>query len=229
MNARQGKIARLPEAIRAELNQRILDNQPGRVILKWLNELPDLGDDFNDTNLSNWRTGGYLDWLNRRERILRTKEMASYSVKLAESCGGKLSEGAAAILSGRILEMVETLDSLIEVGRDSVEPSKTDTKQIASAAEALAGLAESLSSLRTGDQNNVRLRQNDEKLELLKQKLAQAQETIELAKKQFMRQYARDFEKWFNDNRVKGILATTESTDAKTEKLGQIIFGEDWK
>jgi hypothetical protein len=229
MSARQGKIARLPEAVRAELNQRILDGQSGKTILCWLNELPDAGDDFNDTNLTNWRKGGYQDWLNRRDRIARTKEMAAYSVKLAASAGGNLSEGAAAILSGKVLELVEMLDGLVESAEAEEGAEAKTPEQIAATAAALKDLTESLATLRTGDQNNVRLQQNNAKLDLDKQKLAQAQESIDLAKKQFMRQYARDFGKWAEDQRVRGILAGADSTDAKTEKLGQIIFGEDWK
>src|SRR2546429_5688664 len=39
---RTGKIARLPHAIREQLNLRIQDNQRGKSLLQWLNDLPEV-------------------------------------------------------------------------------------------------------------------------------------------------------------------------------------------
>ena len=39
---RKGKIARLPRALRHELNRRLADNQDGGAILNWLNALPEV-------------------------------------------------------------------------------------------------------------------------------------------------------------------------------------------
>ena len=39
---RNGKIARLPRALRHELNCRLADNQDGGVTLNWLNALPEV-------------------------------------------------------------------------------------------------------------------------------------------------------------------------------------------
>ena len=59
--ARTGKIARLPLAIRDELNMRLLDNENGQTILAWLNAQPVVveriqgdwkGEPVNDANLS---------------------------------------------------------------------------------------------------------------------------------------------------------------------------------
>lgn len=234
---RQGKIARLPFAIREQLNLRILNGERGSTILPWLNGLPEvsriLEEDFeglfvSDNNLTNWRQGGYEDWRKRRESIERTKELATYSISIAQAAGGNLTEGAAAILSGKVLEAIELLDGLLKPGADGQKPD-LDAASITGMAEALAGLSESLTALRTGDQNNRRLRQNDEKLEILRKRLAQTEEALQLAQKKFQRSSCELFVKWFDDQRVKGILAGAEANDIKTEKLGQVIFGEDWK
>ena len=37
---RNGKIARLPAALREELNQRLLDGEQGQPLVEWLNSLP---------------------------------------------------------------------------------------------------------------------------------------------------------------------------------------------
>lgn len=67
-----GKIARLPVAIREELNDRLLDNQPSTIILPWLNAFPSvqkiLADQFGGKpvtaqNLTNWRYSGFQRWL----------------------------------------------------------------------------------------------------------------------------------------------------------------------
>ena len=77
---RKGKIARLPRAIREELNKRLDDNELGIRLLDWLNSLPEvqrvLARDFaarpvNKVNLSAWRSGGFQDWLSRRQARLR--------------------------------------------------------------------------------------------------------------------------------------------------------------
>ena len=38
--SRRGKIARLPEEIREELNRRLADGEPGSSLARWLNGLP---------------------------------------------------------------------------------------------------------------------------------------------------------------------------------------------
>jgi len=37
---RNGKIARLPAAIREELNQRLFDGEPAKPLIEWLNGQP---------------------------------------------------------------------------------------------------------------------------------------------------------------------------------------------
>ncbi len=75
---RTGKIARLPHQIRDQLNQRLFDGQKAKSILSWLNLLPEVssilqsefsGRPINAVNLTEWRTGGYRDWLVRQEAL----------------------------------------------------------------------------------------------------------------------------------------------------------------
>jgi len=74
--ARCGKIARLPIEIREQLNRHLCDNQPGPDILGWLNSLLQTrqildaqfhGAPISKQNLSQWRHGGYADWLLRQD------------------------------------------------------------------------------------------------------------------------------------------------------------------
>jgi hypothetical protein len=68
---RNGKIARLPAAIREELNQRLLDGEPGNQLVQWLNGLPKVqallkakfnANPITENNLSHWKNGGYAAW-----------------------------------------------------------------------------------------------------------------------------------------------------------------------
>jgi hypothetical protein len=57
---RNGKVARLPAALRDQINQMLDDGVPYKTIIKRLGEP---GQHLNDDNISNWRLGGYQDYL----------------------------------------------------------------------------------------------------------------------------------------------------------------------
>src|SRR6266404_6582034 len=88
MNTHTGKIARLPKAIREQLNRRIEDGEKGKTLVQWLNTLPEIqkiitdqfsGHPIREQNLSEWKKGGYIDWLHHqdfREQVLMTVEQA---------------------------------------------------------------------------------------------------------------------------------------------------------
>jgi len=83
---RLGKIARLPREIREELNVRLQNGEVGRKLVEWLNGLPAaqavLAENFggraiSTQNLSEWKQGGYEDWV-------RHQENCAYAVMLTE-------------------------------------------------------------------------------------------------------------------------------------------------
>ena len=85
MRTRTGKIARLPGAVREELNRRLHNGVLGQEIVPWLNELPDVqrvladlfgGRPISEDNLSEWRRGGFQDWLLQEERRVRIDQLA---------------------------------------------------------------------------------------------------------------------------------------------------------
>src|SRR4051812_25956434 len=87
MKAPVGKIARLPESIREQLNQRLLDGVVGKEIVSWLNTLPEVnrvmaelfaGHPITQQNISEWRRRSFQAWLEKREtqtRVLHLAEM----------------------------------------------------------------------------------------------------------------------------------------------------------
>jgi hypothetical protein len=68
---RNGKVARLPAAMRDQINHLMDDAVPYKVVIE---KLGPAGQHLNEDNLSNWRLGGYQDYLkaqaiNDRARI----------------------------------------------------------------------------------------------------------------------------------------------------------------
>jgi hypothetical protein len=57
---RNGKVARLPFDLRAEINRMLDDGLPYKVIIQ---ELGAAGEHLKEDNLSSWRLGGYQDYL----------------------------------------------------------------------------------------------------------------------------------------------------------------------
>ena len=73
---RHGKIARLPQRLREELNRRLDQGAQGGPLLQWLNSQPEVqavlaadfgGRPINKQSLSQWRRGGYAEWLRLQE------------------------------------------------------------------------------------------------------------------------------------------------------------------
>src|SRR5438105_6392552 len=75
---RTGKIARLPRSVRDELNRRLDEGEQGNKLVAWLNGLSEVqaivatkfgGKAIREQNLSEWKQGGYRDWLAKQEAL----------------------------------------------------------------------------------------------------------------------------------------------------------------
>jgi hypothetical protein len=93
---RRGKIARLPRAIREQLNVRLDDGQDAAEILPWLAELPEVrqiiaerfdGIPISSQNLSAWRQGGFQEWLLHRDLIDSVAHMREHVEELEDVLG----------------------------------------------------------------------------------------------------------------------------------------------
>jgi len=87
--ARIGKIARLPRAVRTQLNTRLQDGAEGKQLADWLNSLPEVQDvlaekfkgrTINEQNLTNWLQGGYKEWLAHQEIHVLAAKLAANQV-----------------------------------------------------------------------------------------------------------------------------------------------------
>lgn len=93
---RIGKIARLPKAIRDRLNQQIQDGVPGKALVYWLNQNDEVRDvllqhfnakEITEQNLSEWKQGGYQDWLKHQETRDWVRRLSDEAEDIAEDAG----------------------------------------------------------------------------------------------------------------------------------------------
>jgi hypothetical protein len=109
MNARNGKIARLPAEVRREVNERLFDGQTGRSVARWLNTLPEVrtvmerdfeGANVTEDNVSQWRQGGYAEWMGQREFMDRARESEGFASEMSEAAGD-LAENLLPVVTAR--------------------------------------------------------------------------------------------------------------------------------
>lgn len=101
---RNGKIARLPRAVRQELNRRLEEGEPGKELVAWLNALPEVqaivaaefgGKPIREQNLSEWKKGGYQDWLAHQQALELAARLGEDAAELTEEDRPPLTEALA--------------------------------------------------------------------------------------------------------------------------------------
>jgi hypothetical protein len=219
--ARRGKIASLPVRIREELNQRLLDGQQGPQILPWLTGLPEVllildrqwGEEpINVGNLSEWRTGGYQEWLAKREKVDRTKLLAKYCLEMSEA-GGNAIGMSAAVAAGQLMDVLEDFDQEY-IKALLIEKPETYIDLLG----AVAKLQRSKVGERQADQRDRQLKQMDTKLE-------QSGRALVVIEERSRRQTAEAFLKWRDDQRALEIADSTAPQAVKMERLVELMFG----
>ena len=100
---RNGKIARLPKVVREELNRRLSDGEPGKELVTWLNDLPEVQrivtTEFGrravrEQNLSEWKQGGYEEWLRQQEALELVRNLSAETDDLKAVTSEPLSENS---------------------------------------------------------------------------------------------------------------------------------------
>jgi hypothetical protein len=171
MKARIGKIARLPKAIREQLNQRLADGEPCGSLLGWLHSLPEVIEvlvrDFGarailKQNLSEWRQGGFREWEAKQERLAHLRLLADEADEVEEA-SPHLPDRMATLLAGRFASVIAATMQV----KDWSKPRHRAQ---------LMELNEAVATLRRFDQGASRLRLECEQLEIKKAELQLAQE-----------------------------------------------------
>ena len=151
---RTGKIARLPREIREQLNRRLQDGEMGNRLVEWLNSMPETkkvlaadfgGRDISVQNLTEWKQGGYQDWLARQELLASAGDVATDAKELAKVSNGSLANHLAIVLSARYAALVSGWN-----GEMNIEFRRE--------VRALHMLCQDIVELRRGDHNEGQLR-----------------------------------------------------------------------
>jgi hypothetical protein len=163
---RTGKIARLPREIREQLNRRLDDGETGKTLVGWLNSLPEvqavLKTEFDERpiskqNLSEWKTGGYRDWVLQQETIELVRHMDADSDELSQASKIRLTDLLAQRLAARYVLVARKLNQ--PNGDGELDP------------KLLRELCGDIVALRKGDHSAERLQLERERLEFDRQQL----------------------------------------------------------
>jgi hypothetical protein len=158
---RRGKIARLPQPIREQINQRLQNGEEGKQIAEWLNTLPEVrslmaaefeGEPVNEVNLSNWKLGGYRDWEAEQAALQAALQFHAEAAQLSQAGGPQLADQLALCLTARFAA------ALRHTSADADDPAQ--------GLEQLRRLRRDLVALRQGDHNEQWVKIQREKLEL---------------------------------------------------------------
>jgi len=130
---RNGKIARLPQTIRDQINLRLQDGEEARPIADWLNALPKVkallkaefdGQPVNENNISNWKLGGFREWLEHQETRAAVHRFAASAAGLRRAApadrrkkpgpGDLITDQLALCLAGQLAVALAELPSAKE-------------------------------------------------------------------------------------------------------------------
>lgn len=213
-STRTGKIARLPLAVREEVCRRLRDRQPGRIICAWLNGLDEVksilhgqfeGVPVDDNNISQWRQGGYQDWLAHQDVLDTTKRRSQWALEMAEA-GKNIFGGAAVVAGGQLAELLEDMD--IAAQREMLMEKP----------ETFVDLVNALAKLKKGELDN-------RTLELKQKAHATSERALDLAERKFRERMVAEFMKWYGEKAAGDIMAKKASKEVKMDELQLLFFG----
>lgn len=211
---RTGKIARLPKAIREELNQRLENGETGGSLVDWLNGLPEVqaamkahfaGAEIREQNLSEWRKGGYMEWLRHREAMALAERLYERAEEMKAKAEEQLpmSEVLSLWLSARYAVATEEIAST---------GSEEGWKQ-------LRQMCGDVARLRWLDQQDRRLELEDERIDLLCAEVKIEQERWEEEKREMRQESHRK-----DVANFRPVLTPEE----RAQRIAE-IYGRNWK
>ena len=122
---RNGRIAKLPEPIRNQVNEMLDQNLEYRRIIDFLEEQGITG--IQLCHISRWKEGGYLDYRTHQDRCDELELRRQYAGELARECqGDNFDEASGKLLTVLFYEALNRIDS------SAVGHIRNDPKQIIS-------------------------------------------------------------------------------------------------
>jgi hypothetical protein len=119
---RNGKIARLPKETRDMINRMLDDGIPYHVII---DELGDAGEGLNTQNLTNWKQGGYQEWVRNQELIERTRAQTEHAIDLLRETDGS-ANAAKVVEACHMVGATQLMEALLEHGDNAVKKMLVD-------------------------------------------------------------------------------------------------------
>ena len=105
MNARTGKIARAPYAVRQTVNGMLRDGATAGEVIKYLAGQGISG--VNEVNVTNWRQGGFQDWLAEQARLEEMAFKREFALEIVrQNEGSKLGEAAIQLASTQLYDVI---------------------------------------------------------------------------------------------------------------------------
>lgn len=106
---RRGKVARLPKSIRDQINVMIQDGVP---YLQIIERTGPPAAHLNEDNLSNWKAGGYKDWLRELQvtQALQVKAELAKEIVTHSADDNAAGQAVLQIIAGNLLEFLSETD-----------------------------------------------------------------------------------------------------------------------
>lgn len=118
--ARTGKIARLPKNLRDAVNLALQDGASAQAVIQIITHAKENGatngdgteiEIPNDQNVTNWRDGGYADWLKENERLNDMRAKREFALRIVQDNeGGKIHEAGLNLAASQIFELLQDFD-----------------------------------------------------------------------------------------------------------------------
>jgi hypothetical protein len=165
MSTRNGKIARLPFEIREEINHRLMNNEPAKNIVTWLNcdstvrlclEQLFEGRPMTEQNISEWRQGGYEEWLAERSCLESICDLSERAARV--SLTDINAEHLLMVITASYADLLQKWDKMPEIA--------FNRRLIV-----LQNLATTALAMRRSEQRDIKLKLDRDRLEILRQGL----------------------------------------------------------
>jgi hypothetical protein len=153
---------------------------------------------YNNTNFTNFKKTHYEKWLQEENRNALIRREAEENFRRFQAAGESPYEKLAYDYAAALAD-----------ARSSASPENI-TK--------LAGAVSAIIGART---SQVRAEQEARKIE-------QKDVALKLEEKKFQLNFVEGFLKWFEDRKAIEIAAGSGSNSEKINRLGQLMFGDDW-
>ena len=156
------------------------------------------GRPLSEQNLSEWKAGGYHDWLARQETLAQTRELAADAAELTAATDGRLTDHLATVLAARYAAALAGWSGEL-------------TEDFRRKLRALHGLCQDIVELRRGDHSGARLSLERDRLEREREKTDE--EVVE------------HFKRWVKNPQVRDWICQDWVSPEERERRMRELFG----